>query len=104
MKTKEETLTRLFSYFVRQGQLDISEHKQVSIVALVGLIFTQAPGYCLLKGDDINDESYIHDSLRMVLFALQPYLVTESASSELVSEDTKFIDDLFLAIGQNDNQ
>lgn len=94
MKTKEDTLTRLFSYFVKQGELEISEQKQASVVALVGLIFTQAPSYCLLKGEDINDERYIYDSLKMVLFALQPYIVMVDISSQL-------IDDLFLTKEDN---
>jgi AcrR family transcriptional regulator len=97
MKTKEDTLTRLFAYFVRQGELDISEDKQASVVALVGLIFTQAPSYCLLKGDNINDEKYIHDSLKMVLFALQPYLVNVDVSTQL-------IDDLLLTVEQDTNE
>ena len=86
MNTKEEALRRLFAYFVKQGELDISHDNQEAIVALVGLIFTQAPSYCLLKGDDINDERYIQESLKMVLFALQPYLVTLEVNDQSIDE------------------
>ena len=101
IRTKEETLSHLFSYFVRQGELDISPDKQAAIVSLVGLIFSQAPNYCLLKGDDINDEKYIYSSVKMVLFALQPYLVGDNVKEDYQGIEANFVEDLFAAVEKN---
>ena len=93
MKIKEDTLRRLFVYFVDEGVLEIADNKRESIITLVGLVFTQAPSYYLLKGDNINDERYINDSLKMVLFTLQPYFVASETNDALMLDIDDWLND-----------
>jgi len=74
LSAKEKVFQQCMKTFQQQGLLLGDSNKQQQMVSLIGLIATQAPNYNLLLGKDINDGSYIYQSLETILFALTPYI------------------------------
>jgi AcrR family transcriptional regulator len=77
LAAKEKVFQQCLKTFQQQGILLGDTNKQQQMVSLIGLIGTQAPNYNLLLGKDINDGSYIYQSLSTILFALTPYINIE---------------------------
>ena len=74
VKAQEKSFSLLLTKYVEQGVMDLSISQQHHLVRMISLVFTQATNYYLLKGDDIESESYIYECLGDVLFALTPYM------------------------------
>lgn len=77
LKTKENSFQQQLAKFVADGKMILTPHDQIHMVQLMTLLFTQAANYYLLKGDDIDSEHYLYESLSNVLFALAPYVQME---------------------------
>ena len=71
---QEKSFNMLLSRYVKQGSMMLNASQQHHMVRMISLIFTQATNYYLLKGDDIESESYIYECLGDVLFSLSPYM------------------------------
>ncbi|XOV78728.1 MAG: TetR/AcrR family transcriptional regulator [Aestuariibacter sp.] len=84
IKAQENTFNRLLSKYVEQGDMKLTAQQQHHLVQLITMVFTQATNYHLIKGEDIESEAYIYESLAHVLFALTPYMkIEESALQDL---------------------
>jgi AcrR family transcriptional regulator len=71
---REKSFNMLLSRYVDQGAMELNASQQHHLVRMISLVFTQATNYYLVKGDDIESESYIYECLGDVLFALTPYM------------------------------
>ena len=71
---REKSFNMLLSRYIDQGAMELNASQQHYLVRMISLVFTQATNYYLLKGDDIESESYIYECLGDVLFALTPYM------------------------------
>jgi AcrR family transcriptional regulator len=77
LMSKERIFSQYLNYFNRE-KLIIGDSLQLKqMVEMIGLIGTQTPNYQLMKGKDINDGSYIYQSLSTILFSLTPYMNME---------------------------
>ncbi|GGO73458.1 TetR/AcrR family transcriptional regulator [Bowmanella pacifica] len=60
-------------YAISQGQLSLSAQAVPSMLHQLGLVFSQAANYALLKGEDIDNEEFAQHCLRSIVFLLHPY-------------------------------
>lgn len=80
IKAQENAFSRMLSKYVEQGDMSITPQQQHHLVQLITMVFTQATNYHLIKGEDIESEEYIYESLAHVLFALTPYMKVEQSA------------------------
>lgn len=77
LTAKEKIFDQCLTHF-NQEKMILGDRLQLKqMVEMIGLIGTQTPNYQLMKGNDINDGSYIYQSLSTILFSLTPYMNME---------------------------
>lgn len=82
LKAQENTFNRMLNRYVEEGVMTLNTQQQHYLVELITMVFTQATNYHLIKGEDIESETYIYESLAQVLFALTPYMKIEEQALE----------------------
>jgi AcrR family transcriptional regulator len=83
---QERCVAKLLEQFVAQKTIAASSVQCCQMVEVIGLVFSQATNYYALKGQDINDESYLYKSLGAILFALLPYINLEQGELHKLQE------------------
>jgi AcrR family transcriptional regulator len=83
---QERCVAKLLEQFVAQKTIAVSSVQCGQMVEVIGLVFSQAANYYALKGQDINDESYLYKSLGAILFALLPYINLEQGELHKLQE------------------
>jgi AcrR family transcriptional regulator len=86
MAAQEKCVTQLLGKFIEQKTLSASAAESAQMVEIIGLVFSQAVNYYVLKGQNINDDSYLYKSLSAILFALLPYMEIEQGELHRLKE------------------
>ncbi|MBT1063043.1 TetR/AcrR family transcriptional regulator [Bowmanella sp. Y26] len=64
-------------YAIEQGQLSLSREAVSPMLHQLGLVFSQAANYALLKGENLDNDEFAQHCLRSIVFLLHPYNQTE---------------------------
>lgn len=87
LREKEQSFCSLLNQFARHGDICANKQQISSMVDMIGLSFTQAPNYFLLKGTPLEDEAYITRCLQSIYFALAPYIQMDTHKFETIYQE-----------------
>ncbi|WP_246840636.1 TetR/AcrR family transcriptional regulator [Lacimicrobium sp. SS2-24] len=90
LQTREETVTNQLEYLSQSGQLSLPGDALNPLSEQIGLVFSQAANYYLIKEQVLDQKGFIQKCLDSILFLLHPYLTPGEAKEEelrqLISE------------------
>lgn len=87
LQEKEQGLLTILQGFHKADALHIAEADLHSLRDLIVMTVTQHINYFLMRGEDINTESTIQRGVRMVFFAVSPYLtLTEEEKQHVLTQ------------------
>lgn len=84
LQEKEQGLLNILQGFHHAETLQIADVDLLSLRDLIVMTVTQHINYFLMRGEDINSDATIQRGVRMVFFAVSPYLTLSDAEKQHV--------------------
>ncbi|ALS97909.1 hypothetical protein AT746_06265 [Lacimicrobium alkaliphilum] len=84
--TREETVARQLDYLRRNQQLKLPADSLAPLSEQIGLVFSQAANYYLIKEQMLDQKGFIQKCLGSILFLLRPYLKGDSEDVGVLKE------------------
>ncbi|GGD76078.1 TetR/AcrR family transcriptional regulator [Lacimicrobium alkaliphilum] len=84
--TREETVGRQLDYLRRNQQLNLPADSLAPLSEQIGLVFSQAANYYLIKEQVLDQKGFIQKCLTSILFLLRPYLKDDDEAVGVLKE------------------